>query len=107
MYVNEEDVPLIASAIAPPNKDGKIWKFVATGVALSALGLIAVSVNGGLSKIISSKSEISEKRLQMSKLGTLKYGVLSDGEKSTLFDNFKTDYERKVVRTRKQIFMHF
>ena len=97
MYVNEEDVPLIASAIAAPKNSGRIWKFVATGVALSAIGLVAVSVNGGLSTYKSSASELSEKRLQMSKKGTLKYGALSDDEKSTLFDNFKTDFERKVV----------
>lgn len=104
MYVNEEDVPLIATTAIAPSNAGRIWKFVATGVALSALGLVAVSVSGGLSYTHSSETQLIEARLQMSREGSLMYNDLSDNEKSALFNNFKSDFARKVVSIAEHLF---
>ena len=97
MYSDEEDVPLLTPNVVAAKTGYKTWKFIVVAVALSALGLVAVSVNGGLSSRTKlSQSELSAKRLQMTKEGSLMYGALSDDEMSTLFDNFKVEYSREV-----------
>jgi hypothetical protein len=96
MYANEEDVPLISPVVKKvESNNGRVWKFISISAGLSALGLLLVSLNGGLTPSSDSKI-LSGKRLQMSKEGTLTYSALSDSEQATLFDEFKVDYNREV-----------
>jgi Mrp family chromosome partitioning ATPase len=101
MYANEEDVPLISSSKVPIKKKGIARKFVLGSIALSAIALLVVSLNGGMSKSTSSSAiaaALSEKRVKMSKEGTLHYTSLNEGEKKQLFAEFVGNYEKKVSR---------
>lgn len=97
MYVNEEDVPLIAKNEVIAKKSNNIWKFFLASVALSALGLAVVSVNNGLPSKSTNEIALSEAKMRMSEVGTLKYAGLSAGEKSSLFTSFKSNFARKVL----------
>lgn len=96
MYVNEEDVPLIAPNRVVANKGPSTWKFITASIALSALGLVVVSLNGGFASKAVANVALSEKKIKMSMEGTLIYKELSAGEKSSLFTNFKSNYKIKV-----------
>ena len=98
MYVDEEDLPLLAPPVVVAKKANRFWPVVTTCLALSTVGLVVVAVNGGLSSPSSSSasSAMSAKKLQMIQEGSLEYDTLSDGEMSTLFDNFKSDFGREV-----------
>jgi hypothetical protein len=96
MYVNEEDVPLIAPTRVAVNKGPRMWQFIAASVVVSAVGLAVVSVNSRNVSTTPNNSALSEEKTMMMKKGTLRYSELSDREKSSLFATFKTDFERKV-----------
>lgn len=97
MYVNEEDVPLIAKNEVIAKKSNHIWKFLLASVALGALGLAVVSVNYGFHSNSTTDIILSEAKMRMSEVGTLKYAGLSAGEKSSLFSSFKSNFARKVL----------
>ena len=97
MYVNEEDVPLIAKNEVIAKKSKHIWKFFLASVALGALGLVVVSVNEGLHSNSTKEITLSEVKMRMSEVGTLKYAGLSAGEKASLFSSFKSNFARKVL----------
>ena len=97
MYVNEEDVPLIAPNRVVVNNGPSTWKFITASVALSALGLVVVSLNGGFASKSTANVALSEKKMRMSEEGTLIYKELSAGEKSFLFTSFKSNYQREVI----------
>lgn len=97
MYVNEEDVPLIAPNRVVVNNGPRMWKFITASVMLSAIGLAVVSYNGRKVSTASVTAALSEEKVMMSKKGTLRYSELSDDERSSLFASFKTDFKRKVT----------
>lgn len=97
MYVNEEDVPLIAPNRVVVNKGPRMWKFITASVVMSAVGLAVVSMNNQNVSKSPTNSALSEAKTVMMKKGTLRYSELSDHEKSSLFATFKTDFERKVT----------
>jgi hypothetical protein len=96
MYVNEEDVPLIAPTRIAVNKGPRMWQFITASVVVSAVGLAVVSMNSRSVSTNPNNSALSEEKTMMMKKGTLRYSELSDREKSSLFATFKTDFERKV-----------
>mmetsp|Transcript_10899 Transcript_10899/g.10520 ORF Transcript_10899/g.10520 Transcript_10899/m.10520 type:complete len:417 (-) Transcript_10899:76-1326(-) len=98
MYANEEDLPLISSSKVPIRKKGIAWKFVLGSIALSTIALLVLSLNGGMSKSTYSSAievALAEKRMKMSKEGTLHYSSLNEGEKKQLFAEFVGNYEKK------------
>jgi hypothetical protein len=97
MYVNEEDVPLIAPNRVVVSNRPRIWKFITASVVMSAVGFAVVSINGRNASTNPANSALSEEKTIMMKKGTLRYGDLSDVEKSSLFATFKADFERKVT----------
>ena len=107
MYVNEEDAPLIAKHQTVPQQGAKnnyAWKVLLASAALGALGLVVVSVNKGLHSNSSMEVTLSEAKMRMSEMGTLKYAGLSAGEKSSLFSSFKSNFARKVPLNAKPLY---
>lgn len=99
MYANEEDIPLISSSTVPIKKKGIAWKFVMGSVTLSAIGLLVVSLNGGMSKSTSPSAiaaALAEERVKMSKAGTLQYTSLNEGERKQLFNDYIGNFGKQV-----------
>jgi hypothetical protein len=72
------------------------WQFVAAVFAVGALGVVAVSTTSGLNML--SASETAKTRIQLASEGTIMYTSLSDDDKTSLFEDFKSDYEKEVTR---------
>ena len=66
----------------------KMLTLTVLSVALSAALLASAST---------SNVALTEEKIQMSKLGTLEYGSLSEQEKLRLFKEFERDCKRKVT----------
>lgn len=99
MYANEEDIPLISSSTVPIKKKGEAWKFLMGFVTLSAIGLLVVSLNGGISKSTSPSAiaaALTEERVKMSKAGTLQYTSLNEGETRRLFSEYIGNFGKQV-----------
>ena len=66
----------------------RMWTLAVLTIALSAARLASAS---------SSDMALSEEKIQMSNVGTLEYGSLSDLEKMRLFKKYERDCDRKVT----------
>lgn len=105
-----ESTPLIGTSSedsegSNQRRTGNVWKMVVVAAVLSAVGVLAVTVNGGLT----TKTPGSVKRLQLAKDGTIAYTSLSDSEMTDLFDDFKKTYSRKYDTNKEEEkrFKHF
>ena len=68
-----------------------MWTLTVLSVALCATRLACAST---------SDVALTEQKIQMSKLGTLEYGSLSELEKLRLFKQYEQDCKRKVTISR-------
>ena len=100
MVANDEESPLLGNNQRRPEQqpaNTNYWttKFVLIA-ALSALGAFAV-VSHGVSKERASRLEFGIKRIQLAKEGGMKYTMLSDNEKESLFEEFKYNFDKSYV----------
>jgi hypothetical protein len=65
-----------------------MWTLTVLTIALSTAQLACAT---------SSDIALSEEKIQMSNVGTLEYGSLSDLEKMRLFKKYEQDCDRKVI----------
>ena len=105
-----EETPLLGNPqVERPQQPANYWtaKFLLIA-ALSALGAFAV-VSHGASKERASRLEFGIKRIQLAKEGGMKYTMLSDNEKESLFEEFKYNFGKSYVseEEEKLRFQHF
>lgn len=112
MNSREESLPLLApftniTDIQKRNNAGR-WKYVALAAGLSAVGLLAVTMNGGMNTA-QSRAAYKAKRLQMVKEGKMQYTTLTEEEITDLFDDFKEKFSKEYETTKeeKERYEHF
>jgi hypothetical protein len=95
MLADDESSPLIApigrSRNVENSRNNAVRKYAAIVATVAAVGLLGVSISG-----VTTPSNNSQKKIQMTITGTIKYSTLSDNEQADLFEYYKKSFGREV-----------